>query len=183
VLHAAVDARSDGVASETTARAAEGPGLEAAFERAYESTFRQVYGYIRYRVGSRDAADDLTSQAFLRALARLSTSMRETEAASLLEEGIGSPEGEAVVESPPLQTEEVSLDGVAVVWDPDPDPPSRDPAYVFTPGSWPPLQRRADSSALRWEEDGVSYSLMGRSLTHDEAVDVFFSRRPLDEVE
>jgi hypothetical protein len=44
-------------------------------------------------------------------------------------------------------------------------------------------QSMRDISALRWEEDGVSYSLMGRSLTRDEAVELFFSRRPLDQVE
>ena len=46
---------------------------ETLLERAYESEFPHVYGYIRYRVGSDDIADDLTSQAFLKALARLST--------------------------------------------------------------------------------------------------------------
>lgn len=46
---------------------------ETAFERAYESEFPHVYGYIRYRVGNGDIADDLTSQAFLKALDRLST--------------------------------------------------------------------------------------------------------------
>jgi len=47
--------------------------IEAAFARTYESEFPRVYGYIRYRVGDRDKADDLTSQAFLKALARLPT--------------------------------------------------------------------------------------------------------------
>ena len=42
-------------------------------ERAYEIEFPHVYGYIRYRVGNGDTADDLTSQAFLKALDRLST--------------------------------------------------------------------------------------------------------------
>ncbi len=46
---------------------------ETAFERAYESEFPHVYGYIRYRVGNGDTADDLTSQTFLKALDRLST--------------------------------------------------------------------------------------------------------------
>jgi len=46
---------------------------DAAFERAYESEFPHVYGYIRYRVCDRDTADDLTSQTLLRALDRLST--------------------------------------------------------------------------------------------------------------
>ena len=46
---------------------------ETAFERAYESEFPRVYGYIRYRVGNADTTDDLTSQTFLKALDRLST--------------------------------------------------------------------------------------------------------------
>ena len=46
---------------------------ETTFERAYESEFPRVYGYIRYRVGNGDTADDLTSQTFLKALDRLST--------------------------------------------------------------------------------------------------------------
>jgi RNA polymerase sigma factor (sigma-70 family) len=46
---------------------------ETAFERAYESEFPRVYGYIRYRVGNGDTTDDLTSQTFLKALDRLST--------------------------------------------------------------------------------------------------------------
>jgi RNA polymerase sigma factor (sigma-70 family) len=46
---------------------------ETAFERAYESEFPRVYGYIRYRVGNGATADDLTSQTFLKALDRLST--------------------------------------------------------------------------------------------------------------
>ena len=46
---------------------------EMAFERAYESEFPRVYGYIRYRVGNGDTTDDLTSQTFLKALDRLST--------------------------------------------------------------------------------------------------------------
>jgi RNA polymerase sigma factor (sigma-70 family) len=47
--------------------------VEAAFASAYEGEFPRVYGYVRYRVGDRDTADDLTSQAFLKALARLSS--------------------------------------------------------------------------------------------------------------
>lgn len=49
------------------------PGVEALFSCAYDTEFPRVYGYIRYRVGSRDAADDLVSQTFLKALGRLST--------------------------------------------------------------------------------------------------------------
>jgi RNA polymerase sigma-70 factor (ECF subfamily) len=45
----------------------------AAFEQAYDSTFPQVYAYVRYRIGDPDIADDLTSQTFLRALDRLET--------------------------------------------------------------------------------------------------------------
>jgi hypothetical protein len=75
-----------------------------------------------------------------------------------------TPDGRTVFESPELKTEELSLGGQLVVWDPDP---------------WGPGQ--AEGSALRWEEDGASYSLMGRSLTREEAVELFLSRRPLDE--
>jgi RNA polymerase sigma-70 factor (ECF subfamily) len=60
-------------ASEPSTVGRELPDSEATFERAYESEFPRVYGYVRYRVGDRDTADDLTSQAFLRALDRLST--------------------------------------------------------------------------------------------------------------
>jgi hypothetical protein len=70
-------------------------------------------------------------------------------------------DGGLVTESPALKAEELSLDGRGVVWDPD------------TTGL------RPDSSALRWEDDGVSYSLMGRRLTREEAVDLFLSLRPL----
>ncbi len=79
-----------------------------------------------------------------------------------------TPEGEFVMESPELKTEELSLGGQTVVWDPDPE--------------LAPVGHRSEASALRWEEDGVSYSLMGRSLTREEAVDLFLSLRPLDEL-
>lgn len=62
--------------------------------------------------------------------------------------------------SPPLKTEELLLDGQTVVWDPD------------NTGLIP------DSSALRWEREGVSYSLLGRALTRDEAIELFLSLRP-----
>ena len=45
----------------------------AAFEQAYDTLFPRVYAYVRYRVGSPDTADDLTSQSFLQALDRLET--------------------------------------------------------------------------------------------------------------
>lgn len=77
-----------------------------------------------------------------------------------------APDGRTVFENPELKTEEVSVGGQLVVWDPDP---------------WDPGPGRSDGSALRWEEEGVSYSLMGRSLTREEAVDLFLSLRPLDE--
>jgi RNA polymerase sigma-70 factor (ECF subfamily) len=48
-------------------------GARAAFEQAYDSTFPHVYGYVRWRIGNPDVADDLTSQSFLRALDRLET--------------------------------------------------------------------------------------------------------------
>ncbi len=79
-----------------------------------------------------------------------------------------TPDGQMIVESPELKTEEMSLDGQTVVWDPDPQPA--------------PPGHRSESSALHWEEDGVSYSLMGRSLTREEAADLFLSLRPLDEL-
>jgi RNA polymerase sigma factor (sigma-70 family) len=61
------------LASDPAESARESPEAETLFARAYESEFPHVYGYIRYRVGSADAADDLTSQTFLKALDRLST--------------------------------------------------------------------------------------------------------------
>lgn len=76
--------------------------------------------------------------------------------------GRTTSDGGMVSESPELKTEDLSLDGRAVVWDPD------------TTG----LNR--DLSALRWEADGVSYSLMGRSLTREEAGDLFLSLRPVE---
>lgn len=59
--------------SDVAAPARESRDEVAAFEFAYESEFPPVYGYIRYRVGSRDITDDLTSHTFLKALDRLST--------------------------------------------------------------------------------------------------------------
>jgi len=47
--------------------------VQEIFEQAYDSGFPHVYAYVRYRVGSPDAAEDLTSQTFLRALDRLAT--------------------------------------------------------------------------------------------------------------
>jgi hypothetical protein len=93
-----------------------------------------------------------------------------------------TPDGRTVFESPELKTEELSFGGQAVVWDPDPEPPPR-PPDIFSPGTWSPFRYRSESSALRWEEGGVSYSLMGRSLTREEAVDLFLSLRPLDELQ
>jgi hypothetical protein len=81
-----------------------------------------------------------------------------------------APDGSTVFESPELKTEELSLSGQTVVWDPDPEPSPRSP-------------HRSESSGLHWEEHGVSCSLMGRSLTREEAVDLFLSRRPLGEVD
>jgi hypothetical protein len=95
--------------------------------------------------------------------------------------GRTTPRGGLVIESPALKTEEITLAGRAVVWDPDPEPRSQEPAHVFSPGTWSLFQHRTESSALRWEEDGVSYSLMGRSLTREEAVELFLSLRPVDE--
>jgi hypothetical protein len=90
------------------------------------------------------------------------------------------PDGQLIVESPELKMEEMSFSGQVVVWDPAPEPPPTSSGGYFSPGSWLPVRHRDESSALRWEEEGVSYSLMGRSLTREEAVDLFLSLRPLD---
>ena len=92
------------------------------------------------------------------------------------------PDGQVIVESPELKTEEMSFGGQAVMWDPAPEPPPPSSGGYFSPGSWLPVPHRDESSALRWEEEGVSYSLMGRSLTREEAVDLFLSLRPLGEL-
>jgi hypothetical protein len=93
--------------------------------------------------------------------------------------GRRGPDGQIVVESPELKLEEMSFGGQTVVWDPDPEPPSPGPD-TFS-GTWSLFRNRTETSALHWEEDGVSYSLMGRSLTREEATDLFLSLRPLDE--
>ena len=87
-----------------------------------------------------------------------------------------TPDGKFVMESPGLRTEEMSFAGQTVVWDPDPAPPL---PKVHGPGTW--FQHPSERSALRSEEGGVSYSLVGRSLTREEAADLFLSMRPLDE--
>jgi hypothetical protein len=69
-------------------------------------------------------------------------------------------QGRLVLRSPELKTEELSLAGGTVMWDPD------------------NTGRIPNSSALRWERDGVSYSLFGRALTREEAVELFLSLRP-----
>ena len=71
-------------------------------------------------------------------------------------------QGRSVHYSPELMTEELVLEGQTVVWDPD------------TTGLMP------NSSALRWEREGVSYSLTGRAITRNEAVDLFLSLRSAD---
>jgi RNA polymerase sigma factor (sigma-70 family) len=63
-------------------------------------------------------------------------------------------------ESPPLSVEELWISGQKLVWDP-------------APGD-------RDGSALRWEADGISYSLAGSSLTRDEAEGIYRSLRTLD---
>lgn len=73
-----------------------------------------------------------------------------------------TPDGRMVFESPKLMTEELTLNSRAVVWDPDNTGLNR------------------NSSALRWEADDIAYSLTGRSLTREEAVELFLSLRPLD---
>lgn len=57
--------------------------------------------------------------------------------------------------------ETFTVNGQQLTWDPD------------TTGIMP------NSSALRWEADGVSYSLYGRTLTRDEALALFSTVRPL----
>lgn len=71
-------------------------------------------------------------------------------------------QGRFVQQSPELRTEELLVGNQSVTWDPD------------TTGRIP------NTSALRWERDGISYSLMGRALTRDEAVQLFPSLRPAD---
>ncbi len=74
MLREAVSTKTDvRLASDSAALARESPDDETLFERAYESEFPHVYGYIRYRIGNGDTADDLASQTFLKALDRLST--------------------------------------------------------------------------------------------------------------
>ncbi len=80
-------------------------------------------------------------------------------------------DGAHVVEGLALKTEEMSFGGQAVVWDPDPVPPGTRSRH------------HKDTSALRWERAGVSYSLMGQSLTRDEAVRLFLSLGPIERVE
>jgi hypothetical protein len=96
--------------------------------------------------------------------------------------GRSTPDGRIIVESPELKAEAMSLRGQAVVWDPGPEPPSSPRPDVLSPSTWSLFRQRDESSALRWEANGVSYSLMGRSLTREEAVDLFSSVRPLDEL-
>ena len=92
-----------------------------------------------------------------------------------------------VIESPELKTEEMYFGGQTVLWDPDPEPPAPRRGASSPGTGWRAKARslfqpaREETSALRWEEDDVSYSLMGRSLTREEAVDLFLSLRPIDE--
>jgi hypothetical protein len=69
-------------------------------------------------------------------------------------------QGRFTTYSPELKTEELVLDGHTVVWDPD--------STALMP----------NSSALRWERERVTYSLLGRALTRDEAVQLFLGLRP-----
>jgi hypothetical protein len=89
-----------------------------------------------------------------------------------------TPEGKVVVESLELKTEEVNLGGQRLVWDPDPEPASEPRSMLLSLALWF-FSRRQETSALRWEADGVSYSLFGRSLTREEAIDLYLSLRPL----
>jgi hypothetical protein len=67
--------------------------------------------------------------------------------------------GRVIGVAPSIET--LTLNGRTVTWDPD------------TTSIMP------NNSALRWENNGVSYSLYGRALTRDEAVALFSSLRPL----
>ena len=89
-----------------------------------------------------------------------------------------TPEGKVVVESPELKTEEINLGGQRLVWDPDPEPASEPRSMLLSLALWF-FSRPQETSALRWEADGVSYSLFGRSLTREEAIDLYRSLRPL----
>lgn len=73
MLREAVNAASAIKSASDPAAAREFINSELAFERTYDSEFSRVYGYVRYRVGNADTADDLTSQTFLKALDRLAT--------------------------------------------------------------------------------------------------------------
>lgn len=74
---------------------------------------------------------------------------------------VSGPGGSVIGVAPSIET--LTLNGQTVTWDPD------------TTGIMP------NNSALRWEANGVSYSLYGRALTRDEAVALFSSLRPLQE--
>ena len=71
-------------------------------------------------------------------------------------------QGRLVQQSPELRTEEFLLREQSVTWDPD------------------TTELIPNSSALRWERDGITYSLMGRRLTREEAVQLFLSLRPAE---
>jgi hypothetical protein len=71
-----------------------------------------------------------------------------------------SGQGDTVIGVAP-SIEILTVNGQRLTWDPD------------TTGIMP------NSSALRWEHSGVSYSLYGRVLTRDEALALFSSLRPL----
>ncbi len=85
--------------------------------------------------------------------------------------GRTTAEGAHIVESPTLKPEEKSFGGQTVVWDPDPVPPATRSRH------------HKETSALRWERAGVSYSLMGHSLTREEALNLFLSLQPIAGVE
>jgi hypothetical protein len=72
---------------------------------------------------------------------------------------VSAPGGALIGVAPSIET--LTLNGQAVTWDPD------------TTGIMP------NNSALRWEANGVSYSLYGRALMRDEAVALFSRLQPL----
>ncbi len=91
----------------------------ARFAEVYEINFERVYGFIARRVGDRDAAEDLTSEVFHKALANL----RRFEwrgapfaawllriAANAIADRAQRTGRELAIEDPPQLTEEASAD-------------------------------------------------------------------------
>jgi hypothetical protein len=73
---------------------------------------------------------------------------------------VSGPGGTVIGVAPSIEV--LTVNGQRLTWDPD------------TTGIMP------NSSALRWEANGISYSLYGQALTREEAVALFSSLRPLN---